>query len=83
VTVGSSKKVIFPTIIHSNALPVIVKSETIGKEWFFLLGRWLAKDEEDGKIEIEVDPKDQDGQASLPVSSYRVSVLTVTPLGFG
>jgi len=45
-------------------------------EYYFLVGRWLAKDEGDGKIALDLNPSNEDGQASRPVITYRVTVET-------
>jgi PLAT/LH2 domain len=29
---------------------VVVKSESLAKEWFFLCGRWLDANQDDGKV---------------------------------
>ncbi len=31
---------------------IIVKSESLGVEWYFLCGRWLDKGQDDGKVRI-------------------------------
>ncbi len=62
---------------------VIVKSEALAKEWYFLAGRWLAKDEDDGKIELELLPKDEDGATSPPLVTYRFAVITGDRPGAG
>jgi hypothetical protein len=48
-----------------------------------LVGRWLAKDEEDGKIELELTPQDEDGVASPPLVTYKVTVITGDRPGAG
>jgi hypothetical protein len=40
---------------------VIISEEKSQKKWFFLMGRWLAKDMEDGLIEREVPASTVDG----------------------
>jgi len=40
---------------------VIVTNENTGQQWFFLSGKWLAKDEEDGAIECEIPSVNEDG----------------------
>jgi hypothetical protein len=33
---------------------IIITEETSKREWYFLCGKWLAKDEDDGQIEREI-----------------------------
>jgi len=62
---------------------VIVKSETLNKEYFFLCGRWLDKGQDDGKIEREIFPQDSDGISSSPLVGYKVEVTTADRKGAG
>jgi len=88
VDIGAIKRI---KIEHDGSKPgagwfldkVIVKSEALKKEWFFLVGRWLAVDEDDGQISLELFPRDEDGQASPPLTTYRVTVLTGDRPGAG
>ncbi len=32
---------------------VVVKSESLAKEWYFLCGKWLDTNQDDGKVRIE------------------------------
>jgi hypothetical protein len=41
---------------------VVVTQEKSQKSWYFLHGKWLAKDEEDGAIEREIAASSEDGQ---------------------
>jgi len=47
-----------------------------GTQYFFLCGRWLSKDEDDGQIEREIPATNKDGVASLPSTYYKVTVVT-------
>ena len=62
---------------------MVIKSEILGTEWFFLCGRWLDVSEDDGKIERELLPQNQDGVASAPLIKYRLEVLTGDRHGAG
>ncbi|KAH3761318.1 hypothetical protein Pelo_6863 [Pelomyxa schiedti] len=63
---------------------VIIREEKKGgKEWFFLCGQWLAKGEDDGKIERELIACAKDGTASLPIKHYIVSTYTGNLRGAG
>jgi hypothetical protein len=62
---------------------VVITNMDTNKQWFFLCGRWLAKDEEDGQIERELPASDKDGVASLPLINYKVSVKTGDRPGAG
>lgn len=55
---------------------VIVKSESLKKEWYFLCGRWLSKDHEDNQIARELVAQDEDGVAAAPLVRYKVAVTT-------
>jgi hypothetical protein len=61
---------------------VLTQLET-GKKTYFLCGRWLAKDEEDGQIEREIPASSEDGRASLPLARYTIKVITGKPKGAG
>ena len=37
---------------------VEIDCPSLGKKWHFPHGRWLAKDEDDGKLERELFPQD-------------------------
>jgi hypothetical protein len=62
---------------------VVITNEKTGAQFFFLHGRWLAKDEDDGQIEREIPAQDKDGRASAPMITYKVSVLTGDRHGAG
>jgi len=76
---------------HDNSGPgpgwyldkVIVKDIKENKEYFFLAGRWLAKDELDGAIEIEIPGSSEDGVAGTPLTTYKISVSTGDRPGAG
>jgi hypothetical protein len=53
------------------------------KQYFFLCGRWLAKNEDDGKIEREIPASNKDGQTYAPMVSYRVTTITGDRRGAG
>ena len=55
---------------------IVITNMDDNKETFFLCGKWLAKDEDDKKIERELPASDKDGQASLPLVTYTISVVT-------
>jgi hypothetical protein len=55
---------------------VIVTSTTLQKDYFFLVGRWLDKGEDDGKIEREIQASEKDGVSSQPLIRYNVAVTT-------
>lgn len=61
----------------------MVTEETSGKQWFFLCGRWLSKDEDDGEILRELPASNEDGVASVPLSSYKITVFTGDRRGAG
>jgi len=61
---------------------VILKNMKTEQETFFLVGRWLAKDEGDGAIEVEV-PASADGQCGVPLTTYKVQVYTGDRPGAG
>lgn len=50
---------------------------------FFLCGRWLSKDEEDGQITRELPASNKDGQTYAPMINYKVSVITGNVRGAG
>ena len=41
-----------------------------------MAGRWIDKDKEDGKTTIDIYPNETDGQASLPLITYKIIVTT-------
>ena len=55
---------------------VIVNSMSLKKDFYFLCGRWLDSNEDDGKIERELTAQDSDGVASTQLVRYKVSVTT-------
>lgn len=67
---------------HVSNLQVVIRTGT-GQEYYFLCGKWLGKDEEDGLLERELTAQLQDGVASLPYISYRVTVVTGNRKGAG
>jgi len=62
---------------------VVVTNEKTETKWFFLSGKWFAKDEEDGAIEREIPASNADGVASLPMITYKVLVTTGDRRGAG
>jgi hypothetical protein len=48
-----------------------------------LCGKWFDKSEEDGQIERDVPATGQDGKASTPLVSYKISVVTGDRHGAG
>eukprot|EP01121_Diplochlamys_sp_Union-15-3_P013545 TRINITY_DN4215_c0_g1_i1.p1 TRINITY_DN4215_c0_g1~~TRINITY_DN4215_c0_g1_i1.p1 ORF type:complete len:964 (-),score=265.67 TRINITY_DN4215_c0_g1_i1:44-2935(-) len=62
---------------------VTVRNEKTGEEWFFICGRWLASDEDDGQIVREISSSMEDGQGVLPLLPYRITVSTADRRGAG
>ena len=62
---------------------VTVRNPLNGNEFYFLCGRWLASDEDDGKIVRQLTPSNEDGKASLPLVDYTISVFTGDRRGAG
>eukprot|EP01123_Difflugia_compressa_P005057 TRINITY_DN1661_c0_g1_i1.p1 TRINITY_DN1661_c0_g1~~TRINITY_DN1661_c0_g1_i1.p1 ORF type:complete len:960 (-),score=248.52 TRINITY_DN1661_c0_g1_i1:25-2904(-) len=62
---------------------VVVTNQQSGTKWYFLCGRWLAKDEDDHSIVRELPASNEDGVASAPMVSYKVSVTTGDRRGAG
>jgi len=62
---------------------VVVTKEKTETKWFFLSGKWFAKDEEDSAIEREIPASNADGVASLPMITYKVLVTTSDRRGAG
>jgi hypothetical protein len=55
---------------------IIINEETTNTEAFFLHGRWLAKDEDDGEIEREIPASNKDGQTYAPLTYYKITTVT-------
>jgi hypothetical protein len=55
----------------------------LNTKYYFLCGRWLAKDEDDGQIEREIPASNEDGIASLPLTTYKITVHTGDRRGAG
>jgi len=53
---------------------VIITNQNTKEAFYFLFGRWFAKDEDDGKIEREVPASTEDGQTYAPLKKYLVQV---------
>jgi len=62
---------------------VIVTNEKTEQKWFFLCGKWLATNEEDGAIEREIPTSNENGVASLPLITYKIFVTTGDRRGAG
>jgi hypothetical protein len=62
---------------------VIVRDEKEQQTYFFLCGRWLADDEEDGLIEREIASGTEDGKTYENESRYKISVYTGDRRGAG
>eukprot|EP00012_Vannella_robusta_P006373 CAMPEP_0206209180 /NCGR_PEP_ID=MMETSP0166-20121206/16756_1 /ASSEMBLY_ACC=CAM_ASM_000260 /TAXON_ID=95228 /ORGANISM="Vannella robusta, Strain DIVA3 518/3/11/1/6" /LENGTH=202 /DNA_ID=CAMNT_0053630529 /DNA_START=44 /DNA_END=649 /DNA_ORIENTATION=+ len=62
---------------------VIVRNETSGQEWFYLCGKWLATDEDDGQIVRTIESSLEDGQSYTPFKIYNISVITGDRRGAG
>ena len=60
-----------------------VRNTITGAEYYFLCGRWLATDEDDGAINRVLTPSNQDGRASVPLVDYLVTVHTGDRRGAG
>jgi hypothetical protein len=57
---------------------VVITNLQTKKDYYFLCGRWLSKSEDDGEIVREIAASDKDGVSCLPLSRYKISVLTVS-----
>ena len=55
---------------------VKIRNERSGQEWIFLSGKWFDASSGDGQIVRELTPSMEDGQASLPLVTYRVTIVT-------
>jgi hypothetical protein len=62
---------------------VVITNQASQQQWFFLCGKWLAKDEDDGQIIRELPASDKDGVASLPMVNYKLSIMTGDRKGAG
>ena len=62
---------------------VTIRNPSNGKEYYFLCGRWLAYDEDDGKIVRQLTPSNEDGEASIPLVDYTIYVFTGDRRGAG
>ena len=62
---------------------VIVTDTTTKVQYFFLGGRWLADDEGDKLLAIDIAAQSADGVAVLPTVNYQVSVFTSDLRGAG
>jgi hypothetical protein len=62
---------------------IIITEDKSNTEAYFLVGRWLAKDEDDGQIEIEVPASNKDGVATAPMAYYKVTTVTGDRRGAG
>ncbi len=45
---------------------VEIDCPSLGRKWLFPCGRWLAKDEDDGKLERELYPQDTATEEYIP-----------------
>ena len=61
---------------------VVVKSEILQREWNFHANRWLATDEEDGQIIIDIAAS-EDAREADPFVTYKISVFTGDRRGAG
>lgn len=61
----------------------IVRNQTSGKEYFFLVGKWLDAGEGDRKIVRDIAAQSKDGVAVLPIAKYRLIITTGTKKGAG
>jgi hypothetical protein len=88
VDLGDIKKIILG---HDNAGvgpgwfvdKVVVENESSSQKWFFLIGKWFDKKEEDGAIVREIPASTEDGVACAPLVRYKVSVITGDRPGAG
>jgi len=62
---------------------VAITNKTSSQQWFFLSGKWFAKDEDDGSIVREIAAAGSDGVASAPLISYKILVTTGDRRGAG
>jgi hypothetical protein len=46
---------------------VIITSIKDAKKYYFLCGKWLDKNEDDGRIERDLVPRDKDGESCKPI----------------
>jgi hypothetical protein len=56
---------------------VIIDAPKLGKKWRFPCGRWLDKNEDDGKIERELTPMDMSFEEYQPSISFKHSNKTL------
>ena len=62
---------------------MVVKDEKDQQNYFFLCGRWLADNEEDGLIEREIGAGSEDGKTYADETRYKISVFTGDRRGAG
>jgi hypothetical protein len=62
---------------------IVITNMDTQLDTFFLCGRWLSKDEEDGQITRELPASNKDGQTYAPMINYKVSVITGSIRGAG
>ena len=54
-----------------------VTNSFLGKKWVFPCGKWLAKDEDDGKIERDLVPQDIATEEYMPCEYFFRSFLVL------
>jgi len=62
---------------------IVITNDKIGKSWYFLCGEWLDKSEGDKKIVRDLQAKDADGVAVLPMATYKILIVTGDISGAG
>jgi lipoxygenase homology domain-containing protein 1 len=62
---------------------VVITNTRTNQTWFFLCGRWFAKNEDDGQIIREIPASDKDGVSSASLTNYKVTVFTGDRKGAG
>ena len=62
---------------------VTIVDEKDQQKYYFLCGRWLADNEEDGLIEREIGASGEDGVTYEPETRYKISVFTGDRRGAG
>jgi len=62
---------------------VIIKNQKTNSTYFFFAGRWLAKDEGDRAIEVELPASTEDGGLVVPLVTYTVRCYTGDRRGAG
>merc|ERR1712054_622501 len=51
------------------------EDNNIPKIWYALCGRWFSENEDDGALQRELPAGSEDGEASLPIIDYTVTII--------